>query len=101
MTEQFEVKIPWGDVDATPVRGISPRVADLEGKTIGLYASYKVAAPGILSVVESELKQRVPSAQFSWFSGKDFVESALTLADQQRLEAWLDTVDTVVAAVGD
>ena len=101
MSEQFNVLIPWGEVDMVPAKGISPRITDLAGKTVGLYASYKVAAPSILGVVEAELEKRVPSVTTSKFSGKDFVESALTLTDEKRLKDWLDTVDAVVTAVGD
>ena len=47
---QYEVLSPWADVDAVPLKGISPRVANLSGKKIGLlsnrtaYARYYHAA---------------------------------------------------------
>jgi len=34
---QYEVLNPWADLDPVPLRGISPRVTDLAGKTIGLF----------------------------------------------------------------
>ena len=38
MNGQYEVLNPWAEVDPIPLKGIAPRVADLTGKTMGLFA---------------------------------------------------------------
>jgi len=56
MNGQYEVLNPWAEVDPIPLRGISPRVADLEGKSIGLLCGSKVGSRPILTAVEKQLK---------------------------------------------
>ena len=59
MNGQYEVLSPWAEVDPVQLRGISPRVTDLGGKTIGLFINHKGAAPPIQAVVEAKLKERL------------------------------------------
>ena len=98
---QYEVLNPWAEVDSIPLRGISPRVADLADKTIGLYAcTRKAAAHPIQTVVEAKLKERFPSLKFSWF--RHGVNIGITeTEDKARFEEWVRGVDTVVTAIGD
>jgi len=101
MNGQYEVLNPWAEADPIPLRGISPRVADLTGRTIGLLcASYKVASQPILTVVEEKLKERFPKLKFSWFEYGDNLEVAGT-EEKARFEEWVKGVDAVVTAVGD
>jgi len=101
MNGQYEVLSPWAEVDPVPPRGISPRLAELEGKTIGLFAeSYKIASVPILTVVEQKLKERFPSLKFSWL--RHGVNIAINeTGDKARFEEWVKGVDTVVTAIGD
>lgn len=98
---QYEVLNPWADVDPVPLRGISPRVTDLTGKTIGLYSStYKTAARPISEAVAKKLKERFSTAKFSWFdsnSGKEVTETK----EKPKFEDWVKGVDAVVASIGD
>ena len=101
MNGQYEVLNPWAEADAIPLRAISPRVADLTGKTIGLFAGdYKIAARPILSVVEKKLKDRFPTLKFSWFLFGLSLEVTET-EEKERFEDWAKGVDAVIAAVGD
>ena len=109
MTQQdytYEVLNPWADADPQSLRGLSPRVTNLDGKTLGLVFNFKLAARPILSVVEEQLKQRYPTLKTRWYESrrsgpwdeyygreKDPVDS--------KLQDWLKGVDAVVAAVGD
>ena len=101
MNGQYEVLNPWAEVDPIPLRGISPRVADLTGRSIGLLCdTFKVASRPILTVVEEKLKERFPKLKFSWFEYGDNLEVTET-KDKASFEEWVKGVDTVVAAVGD
>ena len=101
MNGQYEVINPRADADPVPPRGISPRVADLTNKTIGLYSStYKMAARTISESVAKQLKEKFPTVKFSWF---DFCASMDVFDSEEKssFEEWVKGVDAVVAAVGD
>jgi hypothetical protein len=101
MTAQYEVLSPWAEVDPLPLRGISPRVSDLNGKRIGLFVSmFKRAAPLIAGVVEQRLKERFPSAQFSYFRDPAN-HSVIESDDKARFEDWVRELDAAVGAIGD
>ena len=101
MNGQYEVLNPWAEADPIPLRGISPRVADLTGKTIGLFNyNFKVVSRPILAVVEQRLEERFPTARFSWFEFGDNIVVTET-KHKASFEEWVKGVDTVIAAVGD
>ena len=102
MNGQYEVLSPWAEVEPVSVRGISPRVADLAGKTIGLLCNSKIAARRTLIAVEKELQARFPTAKFSWWLPEaGYRQQEILPRDKARFEAWAKGVDTVIAAVGD
>lgn len=92
---------PWAEVDSVAPRGLKPRVADLNGKTIGLFIDSKRAAKPMLNLVEKKLKERYPSAEFSYFYSIVINEPAYETDKKGQFEDWLRGVDAVVAAVGD
>lgn len=100
MSGQFEVLSPWAEVDSIPLRGISPRVTDLAGKTIGLFFNNKRAARPIQDVVEAKLKKRFPTLEFSRFMRFPNVSVAET-EDKAKFEEWVNGVDAVIFSVGD
>ncbi len=101
MNGQYEVLSPWAEADPIPLRGISPRVADLTGKTIGLFSlDCKVASCPTLTVVEQKLKERFPTLGFSWFGLALNMEVAET-EEKAKFEDWAKGVDAAIAAVGD
>lgn len=107
MNSQYEVFSPWAEVDPVPVRGISPRIPDLTGKKIGLFdqdhsktgRKYKV-----LSVVGQKLKERFPTAEFSWYVPPEVNRYNVVQMDNKvnkpAFEAWVKGVDAVIAAIG-
>lgn len=98
---QYKALNPWGEIDPVPLRGLSPRLTDLAGKTIGLFAAQaKPASLPIMKVVERRLQERYPSAKFSWFLFDHNLNVAET-DDNERFEVWAKGVDAAVAAVGD
>lgn len=106
VNHEYEVLNPWADVKTRPLSGLSPRVADIAGKTIGLLFNYKLAARPILSVVEERLKQRYPTIKTKWCitRGADVVREHLDPEQDAKdpiLQDWAKGVDAVIAAVGD
>ena len=101
MSEQYEVLSPWAEIDPISPRGISPRVTDLVGKTIGLLCDSKIAARRIQVVVEKELKARFPTAKFAWWLPEAGVREYEIKATDKKLQNWVKGVDTVILSVGD
>ncbi len=112
MNGQYEVLSPWAEVDPIPLKGLAPRLNDLNGKKIGLFSEiYKRASTPILKVVEKRLKEKYPTVEFKWFEDP----CSLIIADMERasdnffvsqemkdsFEEWVKGVDAVVGAVGD
>jgi hypothetical protein len=100
MINQFEVLSPWADIDPAPVRAISPRLADLSGKKIGLYANSKIAALPMLKVIEEQLKARYPGLQFTRFERIPNVSVAETDV-WGKFQEWVKGVDGVILSHGD
>ena len=114
MDVQYKVLSPWAEADTVPLKGISPRLNDLNNKKIGLFHHTKPAGPYITAAVEQKLKNRYPTAEFSYFrmgrvadleNNKDRVGMVVDAAQDHREEAmfedWVKGVDAVVGAVGD
>ena len=97
---QYDVLSPWADTDPISLRGITKRLSDLEGKTIGLFQNSKRAAHPIMNEVEKKLKGRYPAVSFSRFlllpnAGVDETD------DKDRFDEWLKGVDAVILSYGD
>ncbi|MBI2957373.1 MAG: hypothetical protein HYY32_00880 [Chloroflexi bacterium] len=108
----YEVLSPWADVDPQPLRGLTPGVRQMEGKTIGLLANHKYTARPILTIVERKLKQRYPSIKTSWHKALRPYKWAWNTGTERPtdpeikewvkdLQEWSKGVDAVVAAIGD
>jgi hypothetical protein len=65
---------PRGVIEQKPLLGISPRVADLAGKTIGLVDNTKTGTIYFFDSLESELKKRFPTASILRFRKKGYVD---------------------------
>jgi hypothetical protein len=90
----IEVLNPRGEIVPDQIFGISPRVPDLAGKTIGLYGNGKPGINDFLNVVESQFKQKYPAVTIKRYSGSFDVGDKL--ANQMAKE-----VSAVVYGVGD
>ena len=101
MNGQYEVLNPWAEADPIPLRGISPRVKNLDGRAIGLLCdTFKATSKPMLTVIERKLKERYPTSKFSWFEFDDNIVVTET-KEKASFEKWVKGVDTAVAAVGD
>ena len=103
---KYEVLNPWADVDIPKLEGLSPRVADLTGKTIGLLYNAKVAARPILTVVKERLRERFPTLKTSWHEATPPSMWNESLGNEreawnQKLQDWVKGVDAAIIAVGD
>lgn len=98
----YETLSPWAEADPVSPRGLSTeRPADLAGTNIGLFHIWKRASRPILEVLEKELKQRVPSARFSWYAESEMNTPEIESRGKTKFEEWLKELDTVVFAYGD
>jgi hypothetical protein len=101
LNAQYEVLSPWAEADPVPLRGISPRVTNLAGKKIGLFRNFKRAAKPVMTVVERKLKERFPTAEFSWYESNGVNVLETETGNKAKFEEWAKGVDTVVLGVGD
>jgi hypothetical protein len=104
--QNYEVLSPWAEVDPVPLKGLAPRLTDLNGKTIGLFANHKVAGALVQDVVEKRLKERFPKVIISRYKVTLHDSATLTTeggteTEKPRFDAWLKGVDAVINAVGD
>lgn len=98
----YEVLRPWADVDPIEPRGIAPRVSDLDGKTIGLFAFFKEWGPVIMQEVERQMKEKFPKAKFSHYHYPEHVAEVVKDDNyKESFEKWVNEVDTVVTGHGD
>jgi len=115
MDAQFEVLNPWAEADPVPLRGLSPRLADLNSKKIGLFTlTYKHASARVQTVIEQRLKARFPNVEITRYDrnkGADFdsisdnIMAVTDIAQEKRelaeFDDWVKGVDAVIGAVGD
>ena len=103
MVATYDVLSPWAETDPLPLQGITPRLTELRGKRVGLYANYKRAALPIQDAVEAELRARY-GREITITRFKQHGSSDIASDDNERPQflEWLDKeVDTVIVAVGD
>ena len=90
----IEVLNPRGEIESDKVYGISPRVPDLAGKTIGLYSNGKGGVIQFLDMVEANIKEKYPTATIKRYGG------AFDVGDQLAKQM-AGEVSAVVYGLGD
>lgn len=90
----LEVMNPRGKIEAVPAISPSPRLSDLEGKTIGLYSNSKPGMDNFYTVFEELLKERYPGVKTVSMRG------AFLIRDEDA-EALAKQADAFVYGVGD
>ena len=99
---QYQVLSPWAEVDPIPLKGLTaPRVDNLAGKKIGVFANYKRAAMPTAESIEKHLKSRFPTAQFSIYHSTDWNVNVIETKDKDKFAAWVKEQDALVATIGD
>lgn len=100
MTVHYEVMSPWADIDPVPVKGISPRLDELAGKTIGFFLNSKIAAEPMSHIIEEKLKEKYSNTKFSRFVRIPNISMAET-PEKEDYVKWLNGVDAVILTHGD
>jgi hypothetical protein len=99
--DQYEVLNPWAEVDPVPLKGLAPRPDSLDGKRIGLYCNFKVAARQMLTALETKLKERFPACEFRWYHNPMMGVAEIESERKAKFEEWISNIDTAIFAVGD
>ncbi len=99
--QHYSVLSPWAEVDPKPVRGISPRLDNLAGKKIGLFANFKRAARPISAAIEKRLKAQYPDIQTSLFDSQLPNVTETETVNREKFTAWAKEMNAVIAVVGD
>ncbi len=100
MSMQYDVLSPWADIDPVPARGISPRLDDITGKTIGFFLNSKIAAEPMSNIIEKNLKEKYPSLTFRRFVRIPNISMAET-PDKDKYIEWIKDLDAVIYTHGD
>jgi hypothetical protein len=90
----LEVLNPRGKIEAVPASSPSPRLAGIDGKTIGLYSNSKPGMDNFYTVFEELLKNKYPGIKVKTMRGAFLIrdEDAQTMAKE---------VDAFIYGVGD
>ena len=102
MSELYTVLSPWAETDNIEKLPLNPRLDTLEGKTIGLYASFKEYHPFFMQEVERQLAARYPTAKFSHYTY--IVDTQEIDQDPENFpifKKWLEGVDAVIGVGAD
>ena len=91
---EFRVLNPRGKIEAIPVSSPQSRVADLNGKTIGLYSNSKPGMDNLYTVFEELLKKKYPDIKVKTMAG------AFLIRDEDA-EALAKEIDAFIYGVGD
>lgn len=102
MSEIYTILSPWAETDNREKFPISPRLNTIEGKCIGLYASFKEYHPFFMQEVERQLSACYPTARFSHYTYiVDTQEIDQDSENFPAFRAWLDGVDAVIGVGAD
>lgn len=100
--EKYTILSPWAETDHVEKLPINPRLDSLEGKTIGLYASFKEYHPFFMQEVERQLSEKYPTAKFEHYTYiVDTQEIDQDPENFPAFKAWLEKVDGVIGVGAD
>ena len=100
MSTDCEVLSPWADIDPVPVKGISPRLDGLEGKTFGFFMNSKIAAKPMADIIKEKLEEKYTSIKFSSFVRIPNISMEET-PEKEKYSEWLKGLDAVIFMHGD
>lgn len=98
---QYEVLSPWGEADPKPLKGISPRLDNLSGKKIGLFANYKRAAMPIALSLKEQLESKYSDSEFSVYHSDQWNVIEIETENGEAFRKWVEGNDAVILMVGD
>ncbi len=98
----YTVLSPWAKSDYLSKKAIQPRLETLEGKTIGLYASFKEYHPFFMQELERQLNRKFPDLRFSHYTYiTDTCEIDKDPEHYPEFREWLSGVDAAVGVGAD
>lgn len=98
---QYEVLSPWAEADPKPLKGISPRLDNLSGKKIGLFANYKRAALPIAGSLQKRLRTMYPDSEVSIYHSDRWNVTEIETDNGDKFKKWVQENDAVILSVGD
>jgi hypothetical protein len=97
---QYEVLSPWAEAAPVPLKGLSPRLASLEGKKIGLFQNFKQASKQMAATIGEKLKERYPGIKTSLFDSTDQNVTVIETDKKEDFEKWARGIDAAILLVG-
>ena len=98
---QYEVLSPWGEADPRPLKGISPRIDNLSGKKIGIFANYKRAAIPIAMSLQERIKTAYPDSKVSIYHSDQWNVTEIETENKDTFKKWVEGKDAIILLVGD
>jgi hypothetical protein len=96
----YEVLNPWAEADPIPLKGISPRLASIDGKRIGLFRNFKQAARPYADVMEAILKERYPNSEIIRYDSDGANVLETETENKAKFEQWAKNVDAGIFLFG-
>lgn len=104
----YDALNPVADAEPVPLRGLSPRLGSLDGKTLGLFASFKGHWVTILDEIGRQIQQRHPTVKFTRFRYTKDLNAYTQVAEVgkdpdelPKFERWLRGCDAAIIANAD
>jgi hypothetical protein len=97
---QYRVLSPWADADPVPLRGISPRLASLEGKKIGIFRNFKQAAKPYAAVMAQKLRERYITSQISIYESNGANALETETENEAKFKHWVEGIDAGISLFG-
>lgn len=98
---QYEALSPWGESDPKQLKGISPRLDNLSGKKIGLFANYKRAAIPIAISLKERLESTYPDSRVSIYHSDKWNVTEIETEKSKTFKKWVEGNDAIILMVGD
>ncbi|UCC17300.1 MAG: hypothetical protein JSU58_01790 [Dehalococcoidales bacterium] len=99
-TNQYEVLNPWAESDPVPMKGISPRLDTLDGKTIGLFQNFKQASKQMTKTIDRKLHERYPGINTVLFDSTDQNVNVIETDLKDEFIKWAEGIDAAILLVG-
>ena len=97
----YTVLSPWGEVDTSQLSGLSPRLDQLNGKTIGMYADLFMVGIHMQENIERELRRRYPDIKVKYIR---YPIETKRIADdpafKAEFDAWAGDCDAILSLYG-
>ena len=98
--DQYGVLNPWAESDPVPLKGISSRLENLDGKKIGIFRNFKQGADQIGITIGEKLKERYPGVETILFDSTDQNVNVIETDKKDEFVKWAEGIDAAVLVLG-